>query len=87
MVFLKLNMSSDDKRQVAMKKILRCHPHFDMQPFFEWDLKVLPHAIAWFDHARSIESDEVGVDKRKLSAIYQFIHAMPEVFESVPSAA
>ena len=35
---LALNQSSDDKKQVAIKKILKHHRHLDMQPFFEWDL-------------------------------------------------
>ena len=79
---LHLNSSSEDKRQVAMTKILKHHQHFDMQPFFEWDLKVLPLVIDWFDRARSIEStDIVGTGKRKLDAIYQFIRAIPESFE------
>ena len=85
---LALNSSSDDKRQVAMKKILKHHRHFDMQPFFEWELKVLPIAINWFDRARSVDSNNVAeIDKHELEAIYQFIHAMPEVFEPTPAAA
>jgi hypothetical protein len=64
-------------------KILTYHQHFDMQPFFEWDLKVLPLVIEWFERAgtiQSVDEDEIGKRKR---AIYQFIHAMPEVFEPV----
>ena len=80
---LALNLSSEDKKQVAIKKILKQHQRFDMQPFFEWDLKVLPLAVAWFERARSIENNEEAgiIDKCKLDAIYQFIRAMPEVFE------
>ena len=79
---LVLNMISEDKRQVAIKKMLKHHQHFEMQPFFEWDMKVLPIAINWFERARSIEdTDETVIDKQKLGAIYQFIHAMPEAFE------
>ena len=56
-----------------------------MQPFFEWDLKVLPLAVDWFEQASFIEdADDAGLVKRKLDAIYQFIRAMPEVFEPVP---
>jgi len=85
---LELNRSSENKKQVAIKKILQCHRHFDMQPFFEWDLKVLPIAIAWFERARSVEpDDEVGIGKRKLGTIYQFICSMPEVFEPSPVPA
>ena len=46
-----------NKKNVAIKKILKHHQHFDMQPFFEWDLKVLPLAIKWFERARSIDSN------------------------------
>ena len=84
---LALNESSEDKRQVAIKKIIKHHQHFVMQPFFEWELKVLPIAVAWFDRARSIEGAiEDVIDKHKLGTIYQFIRAMPEVFEPVPAA-
>ena len=93
---LALNESSSDKRQVAIKKILKHHQHFDMQPFFEWDLKLLPLAIDWFERARSIvggydsddddsyeDDDEASLDKRKLDAVYQLIRAMPSSFETV----
>ena len=84
---LALNRSSADKRQVATRKILKHHQHFDMHPFFEWDLTVLPLAVNWFDRAISLENVvDTGIDKRKLSVIYQFIRAMPEVFEPVPVA-
>ena len=103
---LALNLSSEDKKQVAIKKILEHHQHFDMQPFFEWDLNLLPIAIHWFERARSIVGDDdsddddddsdgedgedvvvAALDKRKLEAIYQFIHAMPDVLEPVPATA
>ena len=73
------NRSSEDKKQVAIKKILKHHHHFDMQPFFEWDLKVLPLAVSWFERARSVDSNnEAAIDKNKLGSIFQFIRAMPE---------
>ena len=79
--------SREDKKQVAIKKILKHHRHFDMQPFFEWDLKVLPIAVNWFERARSIDrNDEARIGKHKLGAIYQFIRAMPDVFEPAPAA-
>ena len=88
---LRLNRS-EDKKKVAIRKILQ-HHQLDMQPFFEWDLKVLPLAVKWFERAGSIgrdgyiESiDVVEVGKRKLEAVYQFIRAMPEVFEPAPAA-
>jgi hypothetical protein len=86
---LTLNGSSEDKSQVATSKILKHHRHFDMQPFFEWDLKVLPIAINWFERAMSTVSniDEAGrIGKLQLGSIYQFIRAMPGVFEPAPAA-
>ena len=81
---LVLNKSRENKKQVAMEKILKHHQHFDMQPFFEWDLKVLPIAIEWFERATSMEdTDDAVIVKHKLGSIYQFIRAMPEVFEPV----
>jgi len=80
--YLRMNTGAD-KNQVAIKKILRHHSHIDMESFFEWDLKVLPAAIVWFDRARACtENDEaeMNVDLMKLSAIYQFTRAMPMVF-------
>ena len=69
---LKLNCDRDKKR-VAVKKILRYHSKLDMEPFLEWDLKVLPVAVAWFKRARRYAGSEEGnVDAKKLSSIYQF---------------
>jgi hypothetical protein len=70
---------------------LRACPHATK----EWELKVLPIAVTHFERARSIEINGGGVmtrrnasprrktsvDKHKLSVTYQFIRAMPEVFE------
>ena len=88
---LALNESSEDKKQVAMEKILKHHQHFDMELFFQWDLKVLPIAINWFDRARSVARsienvDEAGIGNHKLGAIYQFIRAMQEIFEPAPGS-
>ena len=83
------NISRNNKKKVAIKKILKHHQHFDMLPFFEWELKVLPIAIKWFERAKSIEDAAyhvVKINNHKLGTIYQFIRAMPEVFEPTPAA-
>jgi len=54
---LELN-SGIDKRQVAVQKILRHHTHLDMEPFLEWDLKVLPIAVSWVDRARDDDQND-----------------------------
>ena len=81
---LELNCGAD-KKQVAVQKILRHHAHLDMEPFLEWDLKVLPLAVSWFDRARNSVPENSGahVGAKKLSAVYQFVKALPMMF--VPS--
>jgi len=72
-----------NKKQVAMKKILRYHGHFNMEPFFEWDMAMLPTVINWFHRATACtRGDEARrVNVRRLDAIYQFIRAMPDTFD------
>ena len=76
---LTLNQEND-KKSVAFRKILLYHVDFDMQPLFEWDLKMLPYVIEWFERAAAygIEAEECN-RKRKLAAIYQFTRGMPEL--------
>ncbi|KAL9178491.1 hypothetical protein ACHAXT_001829 [Thalassiosira profunda] len=78
-ISLRLNHDSVKKR-VALTKILNHQDDIDMQPLFEWDLKVLPSVIQWCERAAYywIESQECN-RKRKLEAIYQFIRGMPNL--------
>ena len=63
-----------------------------MKPFFKLDggeednLKALPYIVGWFDRAREVvwdyheigwNSEELTINQRKLSAIYEFAKAMP----------
>ena len=74
----------DNKKEVAMIKILQHHNDFDMMPFFEWEFKVLPLMIDWFDRASAIPRMSVSFGRRirrgKLSSIYQFIRGMPLLY-------
>ena len=81
---LSYNQGPDDKNQVAIKKILHHHPHFDMKPFFEWKMKMLPEVVSWLKRAQicSRVHQQARFEMQKQDAIYQFIHAMPETFES-----
>jgi len=83
---LNLNIGRN-KKQVAVQKILRHHAHLDMEPFLEWDLKVLPLVVSWFDRARDSDPENSGahVDTKKLSAIYQFATALPMMFVPSPN--
>jgi len=56
---LKLNRSTENKRHVAIKKILLHYKDdYDMEPLFdlsldgERDLKALPHVLSWFETAK-----------------------------------
>ena len=84
-----------NKSHVAIKKILRYHPNIDMEPLFLWDsegeqtLKELPYVLAWFEKAEQAvgvgeEPDRIyNVGAKKLSAIYQFAKAMPQLIVSL----
>ncbi|KAL7533316.1 hypothetical protein ACHAXR_009794 [Thalassiosira sp. AJA248-18] len=73
-----------DKKQIAMEKILRNHPYFDMKPFFEWNLGTLPFVVGWFDQAKVCHEDTASIDARKLDSIFQFARAMPMMFVKAP---
>jgi len=88
---LYLNKNAD-KKEVAMIKILQYHDDFDMTPFFEWEFKVLPLMMNWFERASAIDMPrgfvsntgprifEPNIGRRKLSSIYQFIRGMPLLY-------
>jgi len=46
-----LRLHEEHPQYAARCKILMKHPHLDMTPFFEWKLKFLPMAVAWFERA------------------------------------
>ena len=72
-----------DKKEVAMIKILQNHDDFDMMPFFEWEFKVLPLMIKWFERASTIDvpsNIQPNIEPRKLSSIYQFVRGMPDLY-------
>ena len=74
-----------NKKEVAMIKILQHHNGFDMKSLFEWEFKALPLMINWFQRASAItmpENFEANIGPRKLSCIYQFVRAMPELYVS-----
>eukprot|EP00984_Skeletonema_dohrnii_P034227 scaffold33508_cov96-Skeletonema_dohrnii-CCMP3373.AAC.3 len=58
------------RRHAAIHKILKSHSDLDMNPFFQWKLKLLPVVINWFQSARCLQS-------RELSALYKFVRGMP----------
>jgi len=73
----------DDKKEVSKIKILKVHNDINMTPFFEWEFKVLPLMIDWFEKASTIdmpEDLEPNIGPRKLSSIYQFVKGMPLLF-------
>ena len=73
----------NDKKEVATIKILQSHDDFDMLPFFEWEFKVLPLVVGWLERASECEIPqdfEPDIERRKLSAIYQFVRGMPVLY-------
>ena len=59
--------SNEDKQQVAVYKILQYHTHFDVQPFFEWEYKVLPIMINWLTKAHKASTCISALVKQKTS--------------------
>jgi len=73
----------ENKKEVAIIKILQHHNDFDMMPFYEWEFKVLPLIIDWFERASATtmpENYEPNIGPRKLSSIYQFVRGMPLLY-------
>jgi len=80
--YLVLN-KREDKQQVAMCKVLQSHSHFDMEPFFEWEFKVLPLMVKWFTNAaRQVVATtyEQKVNRLRLSATFDFIKEFPMLY-------
>ncbi|KAL7454508.1 hypothetical protein ACHAWC_006126 [Mediolabrus comicus] len=73
------------RKDAAIYKILRSHPDLDMEPFFKLKLQFLPA----FDRVEPIEEEliederieysERSCQSRKLSALYKFVRAMPDL--------
>ena len=79
--YLTLNASSRDKGRIAMTKILQHHSHFDIQPFFEWEFKVLPLVIDWFAKAAACTTEfDEQISKMKLSCMYDFVREFPMLY-------
>ena len=83
------NNKRKDKQQVAMIKILKHHSHFNIEPFFEWEFKVLPIMMKWYAKAADVlcltfAIDKEKINKMKLSVVYDFIKGFPMLYiESV----
>lgn len=79
--YLELNGSSEDKKKIAMKKILQHHSDFNMKPLFEWEFKALPLVIGWCERASACTTAfESKIGRVKLSSIYQFVREMPVMY-------
>ena len=70
-----------------MKEIIHHHYHFNTQPFFQWDLKLLPFIVDWFARTKTLKNehsdDEAGyedlgpdIDTRNLSVLFQLTRGM-----------
>ena len=68
-----------NKRNVALKKIWKVHPHIDTTPLFEYDMKLLPHMINWVESSYWFEKRKDGHinHTRKINALYEFIRGQP----------
>ena len=94
-VFLEMNAAAQKSvtkrnQEIAMQSLTRCkifmsHPDLDMEPLFDYKLKLFPLVVDWFRKSIQLSGEEVGVWKesvpklqcRELSAVYKFVHGMP----------
>eukprot|EP00984_Skeletonema_dohrnii_P023157 scaffold12235_cov78-Skeletonema_dohrnii-CCMP3373.AAC.2 len=85
-IYIRRYLESNECPHAAIHKILKSHPDLDMNPFFQWKLKLLPVVINWFQSARSrmLANDLIGASiqrqslpSRELSALYKFVRGMP----------
>lgn len=82
-----LALSKNPAEHVAIHKILKSHSDFDIEPFFEWKLKLLPLLVSWFDRVRNLVDDHKWISdesmeeiqSRQLSVMYNFVRGMPLV--------
>ncbi len=90
---LDLNKHYTNDHHVATRKILQSHPDFDVEPYFEWNLKLLPLVVSWFEGVGALVDDKswgeilmtpefmyesmYGFEGRKLSTMYKFVRGLP----------
>ena len=74
--YLVLN-KREDKQQVAMSKVLQRHSHFDMEPFFEWEFKVLRSWSRFTNAASRFTTYEQKISRLRLSSTFDFIKEFP----------
>jgi Ran GTPase-activating protein (RanGAP) involved in mRNA processing and transport len=82
---LALNKHPDE--HVAIHKILLSHADFGVESMLQWNLKLLPLQVSWFErvitllHVDEHEwiSDESleSIKSRKLSTVYKFVRGLP----------
>jgi len=79
---LELNSRSITKHQSAIRKIIQNYSHFNMDPFFGWEFKVLPVMISWFANAgvQCLAFERNKVSRMKLSVMYDFIKEFPMLY-------
>ena len=79
--YLVLNIDSEDKGHVAVTKILQHHSHFNVQPFFEWEFKVLPLMISWLEKANACTFNfEEKINRMMISVTYDFVREFPMLY-------
>jgi len=83
-----ITLNRSHQQYAAMYKILLNHTDFQLQSFFQWDLKFLPLVADWFDKALVINDSSwvqhrryvfprEELQRKKLSALYQYVRGIP----------
>lgn len=66
-----------------IKKILYIHRDLDMEPFFQYKLKLFPVVIGWLQRSAAYcdyrSSENPKIECRQLAAIFKFIRSRPQL--------
>ncbi len=79
--WLEVNRCSRSPSMAGKIKVLRGFSDLNMTPLFQWSLKLLPLAKAWFQHITTADEGwgnlTANIRSRELSVIYSFVRGMP----------
>ncbi|KAL7425823.1 hypothetical protein ACHAXM_000181 [Skeletonema potamos] len=76
--WLGINERNRNRNFAARIKILYFFSDLDMEPLFQWNLKLIPLVKSWFQTMSSPDVDfEAVIRNRELTAIYKFVSRFP----------
>eukprot|EP00985_Skeletonema_marinoi_P000613 scaffold224_cov108-Skeletonema_marinoi.AAC.11 len=78
--FLYLKLNKEHQEDAAVCKILMNHTHLDMTPLLQWELKLLPLAVGWFERAKHCTT--LSIQEKFPNPRRRVLQESEEVFQS-----